>query len=255
MELKDRVAIVTGAGRGIGRAVAREFARHACRVVCCARTPADIEETASLIRNENGQCLPIPTDVANRQQVEAMVQQTMNHFGRIDILVNNAARLPVISALWEVDPDAWWDEITVNLRGPMLCCRAVLPHMLAQEGEGIIINLAGGTEIPGRTSYCCSKVALERLTLLLTKELHSVGSNIIVFSMGPGLVKTRRTLVEAQTPQGIRWNPGTKKAFDEGQDRPPENCAKAAVKLISRATPAMNAQYFAAHDVLAESSP
>ncbi len=109
----------------------------------------------------------------------------------------------------------------------MLCCRASSPTCSnARGGEGIIINMAGGTEIPGRTSYCCSKVALERLTLLLTKELHSVGSNIIVFSMGPGLVKTRRTLVEAQTPQGIRWNPATKKAFDEGQDRPPENCTK-----------------------------
>lgn len=251
MDLEGRAAIVTGSGRGIGRAVAREFARQGCRVVCCARTEADIEGTATLIRQEGGQCLAVPTDVAEPRQVEAMVQRTVAEFGRVDVLFNNAARIPVIGALWEVEPDAWWDELTVNLRGPMLCSRAVLPHMI-ERNEGIIINMAGGTQIPGRTSYCCSKVALGRLTDLLVKELASVDSAIVVFSMGPGLVKTKRTRVEAETTEGQRWNPGTKKAFDAGQDRPPEDCARAAVKLIAKAGPEMNGKFFAAQDVLGE---
>ena len=196
MDLKDRVAIVTGAGRGIGRALALEFARSGAGVVCCARTEADIQETTALIGKEGGTCLPVQTDVSDKGQVARMVEQAMAHFGRIDVLFNNAARIPVISGLWEVDPDLWWEEITVNLRGPMLCCRAVLPHMM-KRNEGIIINMAGGTEIPGRTSYCCSKVALSRLTVLLARELQAVGSSIVAFSMGPGLVKTRRTLHEA----------------------------------------------------------
>jgi NAD(P)-dependent dehydrogenase (short-subunit alcohol dehydrogenase family) len=251
MELKGRTAIVTGAGRGIGRAVALEFARQGASVVCCARTKADLEVTAALIRQEGGRSLVLPTDVSDRQQVSRMVDRTIDEFGRVDVLFNNAARIPVISALWEVDPDSWWDEVTVNLRGPMLCTRFVLPHMMTR-GEGIIINMAGGTQIPGRTSYCCSKVALGRLTDLLVKELASVGSPIVVFSMGPGLVKTKRTLVEAESEQGRRWNPGTKKAFDAGEDRPPEDCARAAAKLIARAGPEINGQFFAAGDVLSE---
>jgi NAD(P)-dependent dehydrogenase (short-subunit alcohol dehydrogenase family) len=180
-----------------------------------------------------------------------MVEQTMRHFGRVDVLINNAARIPVIDSLWEVDPDPWWEEVTVNLRGPMLCSHAVLPHML-RRNEGIIINMAGGTHIPGRTSYCCSKAALSRLTVLLAKELQSTGSSVIVFDMGPGLVKTRRTLHEAQSAQGIRWNPGTKQAFESGTDRPPEDCARATVKLVMRAGPEMNGQSFSASDILRE---
>ena len=250
MEMKDSVAIITGAGRGIGRALAVEFARNGARVIACARTEADIQETAALIAKEGGQCLPLRTDVADRRQVEGMVEQAIQRFGRVDVLFNNAARIPVIDGLWEVDPDLWWEEVTVNLRGPMLCTRAVLPHMM-KRNAGIIINMAGGTEIPGRTSYCCSKVALGRMTSLLAKELESAGSAVLVFSMGPGLVKTKRTRVEAETPQGIRWNPGTKKAFDAGKDRPPEDCAKAAIKLLKRAGPELAGKFFAASEVLA----
>jgi NAD(P)-dependent dehydrogenase (short-subunit alcohol dehydrogenase family) len=247
MNLKDSVVIITGSGRGIGRALAIEFARHGSRVVCCARTEADIRETAALIEKENGQCLPIRADVADRRQVEAMVEQTIRQFGRIDVLFNNAARIPVIDAVWEVDPDLWWDEVTVNLRGPLLCCHAVLPHMM-KKNNGIIINMAGGTEIPGRTSYCCSKMALSRLTVLLAKELAAVGSSIIVFGMGPGLVKTKRTLHEANSPQGRRWNPGTKEHFDAGKDRSPQDCAKATIKLVSTAGPELNGKTFSAAD-------
>jgi len=249
MDLKERVAVVTGSGRGIGRALALEFARHGASVVCCARTKADIEETAALIRQEGGRCLAVPTDVADKRQVNRMVDRAMKDFGRVDVLFNNAARIPVIDALWEVDPDLWWDEMAVNLRGPMLCGRAVLPHMIVRN-EGIIINMTGGTGIPGRTSYCCSKAALNRLTVLLAKELESIGSEVLVFAMGPGLVKTKRTLVEAESAQGRRWNPGTKKAFEAGEDRPPEDCAKATMKLIARAGPEMNGQTFMAADVL-----
>ena len=247
MDLKDRVAIVTGSGRGIGRALALEFARRGARVVCCARTTAEIEETAALINGENGRCLAVPADLRESGQVNHVVKRALTEFGRIDVLVNNAARIPVIDGLWEVDAEQWWDEITVNLRGPMLCCRAVLPHMI-QQNEGIVINMAGGTEIPGRTS--CSKAALNRLTVLLAKELESLGSAVLAFTMGPGLVKTKRTLHEAQSPQGFKWNPGTRQHFDAGLDRPPEDCARATMKLIAQANPEMNGKAFLAQDLL-----
>jgi NAD(P)-dependent dehydrogenase (short-subunit alcohol dehydrogenase family) len=250
MNVKDKVAIITGSGRGIGRALAIEFARNGSCVVCCARTEEDIQETASIIKREKGRCLPIRTDVTDQRQIAGMVEETITQFGHIDILFNNAARIPVIDGLWEVDPDLWWEEVTVDLRGPMLCSHAVLPHMMAHN-EGIIINMAGGSNIPGRTSYCCSKVALNRLTELLAKELEAAGSSVIVFGMGPGgLVKTRRTLHEAQSPEGIRWNPGTKEAFESGKDRPPEDCARATIKLVNRAGPEMNGKIFSPGDAL-----
>jgi NAD(P)-dependent dehydrogenase (short-subunit alcohol dehydrogenase family) len=251
MELKDKVAIVTGAGRGIGRALALEFARHGARVVCCARTEKDIEETAALIRKDHGQCLPLRVDVTDKQQIAHMAEETVKQFGRINVLFNNAARIPVISGLWDVDPDAWWDEVTVNLRGPMLCTRAVLPQMIRQN-EGVIINMSGGSNIPGRTSYCCSKVAISRMTVLLARELQAINSSVIVFEMGPGLVKTKRTLTEAQTAEGIRWNPNTKQQFELGKDRPPEDCARATVQLLVRAGPELSGKSFQASEILVE---
>jgi len=249
MDLKDRVAIVTGAGRGIGRALAVEFARNGAGVVACARTEKDLRETTAIVAKEGGRCLPVPTDVADRQQVEQMAERALGEFGRIDVLFNNAARIPVISGLWEVDPDQWWDEVSVNLRGPMLCIRTVLPHML-ERNEGIIINMAGGSNIPGRTSYCCSKVALGRLTELLAKELKALGSAVIACSMGPGLVKTRRTLHEAESPEGRKWNPGTHNAFEKGEDRPPEDCARATIKLVTTAQPDFSGKFFATGDLV-----
>jgi len=249
MVLKDKVAIITGSGRGIGRALAIEFARNGAKVVCCARTEEAIQETASMIRQANGQCLPVPTDVTDKHQVGRMVEQTIRHFGRIDVLFNNAARIPVIDGLWEVDPDLWWEEVTVDLRGPMLCIRAVLPHMISRN-EGAIINMSGGSHIPGRTSYCCSKVAVNRLTVLLAEELQSIGSAVIVCEMSPGLVKTRRTLHEAESPQGIKWNPNTKRQFEQGKDRPPEDCARATIVLLSRAGPELNGKSFSTGDIL-----
>ncbi len=249
MTVKDKVVIITGSGRGIGRALAVEFSRNGASVVCCARTEEDIQETAAIIKSENGVCLPVQTDVSDKNQVNSMVEQTITRFGRIDILFNNAARIPVINGLWEVDPDLWWEELAVNLRGPMLCINAVLPHMM-KRNEGVIINMSGGSNIPGRTSYSCSKAAVNRLTELLAKELESVDSNILAFGMGPGLVKTKRTLVEAQSPEGIRWNPDTKRQFELGNDRPPEDCAKATIKVLASAGKEMNGRLFSTSDII-----
>jgi len=245
--MSGKVALVTGAGRGIGRALAVAFAKHGASVVCAARTTADLEQTASLVRETGAKCLAVTTDVSSPAAVTAMVDAAISAFGQIDVLFNNAARNPVIAGLWEVDTDAWWDELTVNLRGPMLCCRAVLPHMM-KRNTGVVINMAGGTQIPGRTSYCCSKAALNKLTELLAKELERAGSNVAAFGISPGLVKTKRTLVEATSAQGIQWNPNTKNAFEAGQDRPPEDCARVTLDLLKRAPAELNGQMFATPD-------
>jgi NAD(P)-dependent dehydrogenase (short-subunit alcohol dehydrogenase family) len=249
MNLMGKTALVTGAGRGIGRALAVAFGDAGANVVCTARTEADVAETVTMVTREGGRAIAVTADVSQPADVTRLVATAEDVFGGVDVLFNNAARIPVIAGLWEVDVDAWWDEITVNLRGPMLCCRAVLPGMM-KRNRGVIINMSGGQQIPGRTSYCCSKAALAKMTELLARELERAGSEVIAFAMTPGLVKTRRTLVEADTPAGQQWNPATRAAFAEGKDRPPEDCARATMQLLRAANKAMNGQTFATPDVL-----
>lgn len=243
MDLKDKVVIVTGAGSGVGRALALEFAARGARVVCAGRRAERIQQTAAAIETNGGVALAVKVDITDINQVERMVAQSLAAFGQIDVLFNNAGSFGALGPVWEVDPELWWQDVTVNLRGTMLCCRAVLPHML-KRNSGILINMSGGNQIPGGTGYSCSKVALIRFTELLARELKREGSSVLAFIMGPGFVRTEMTEFQIQTPEGLKWLPGSKQAFDKGQDRPAEDCARAAAKLIEVACPELSGRAF-----------
>ena len=243
MDMKNKVVIVTGAGSGVGRALAREFAARGARVVCVARRADRIQETAAAIGADGGAALAVQTDVTDILQVKHMVAQTLDAFGRIDVLFNNAGSFSAIGAVWEVDPELWWRDVTVNLRGTMLCCRAVLPYMLKQN-SGILINMTGGNQIPGGTGYSCSKVGVVRFTELLAKELKHEGSAVLAFIMAPGFVRTEMTEFQIQTPAGKKWLPSSQNAFDQGHDRPPEDCARATVELTRVACPELSGGTF-----------
>jgi len=246
MELKGKTALVTGAGRGIGQTLALEFGRQGCNVVCCSRHQDEIEQTAKLIREEGHRALALVVDVTSPKQVKKMVEKAIKKFGRIDILFNNAGSFQAIGGLWEVDPELWWHDVTVNLRGVMLCCQAVLPYMMAQD-EGIIINMNGGgstVPLPGGSGYGCSKAAVMRLTDTLARELEKAGSHILVFGMGPGLVRTKMTEWQVKTEAGRKWIPSTEQAFQEGRYRQPEECARATMELIRIACPELNGRNF-----------
>ncbi len=145
--------------------------------------------------------------------------------------------------MWEIDPDLWWNDVTVNLRGTMLCCRLVLPYMLTRD-SGIIINMSGGNQIPGGTGYSCSKVGVIRFTELLARELRHKGSSVLAFIMGPGFVRTEMTDLQIQTPEGREWLPSSKNAVEEGRDRSPEDCARATMELIQVACPELSGGAF-----------
>jgi NAD(P)-dependent dehydrogenase (short-subunit alcohol dehydrogenase family) len=191
MKLRDKVAVVTGAGRGIGRAIALAFAREGADLVLVSRTKSEVEETAAQVEPLGGHCLPLRVDVSDRENVENMVRMAVERFGRIDVLVNNAGILGPIGSLVENDVDKWIETVRVNLIGTLLCCKAVLPVMV-RHGRGKIINLSGGGAAyprPRFSAYATSKAAVVRLTETLAEE--SKESNIQVNAIAPGAINTR----------------------------------------------------------------
>ena len=186
----DRVAIVTGGGRGIGKALVQGFAREGARVVVTARTAGEIADVAHEIVLAGGQAIGVVCDVSDEGSVQQMVDEAISHWGRIDILVNNAAtNLPNIDVV-DMQPDAWRRVVDVNLTGPFLCARALLPKMIEQ-GSGSIVNISsiGGRHgSKGRGPYRAAKAGLINLTETLAAENfpHGVRVNCVC----PGGVET-----------------------------------------------------------------
>jgi NAD(P)-dependent dehydrogenase (short-subunit alcohol dehydrogenase family) len=162
--LENQVAIVTGAGRGIGKAAALALARAGAAVVLAARSEGEINGTADEIKQQGGRVLAVPTDVSDMVQIDHLLVLTLRAFGKVDILINNAATVNPLGKVWEVSPRAWQQSLEVNLLGPFLCTRTVLPHML-ERGSGRIINVSSGaaeSNLEGASAYTAGKAGLER---------------------------------------------------------------------------------------------
>ena len=190
MQLKDKVAIITGGGRGIGRAIATAYAAEGARVVIASRSTAQLDEVATEITAQGGEILTVPTDVRIRVEVENLVRQTVDRFSRIDILVNNAGVNPRGLFLDSTDEE-WELGWQINVMGVVYCCRAVLPIM-QQQGSGNIINVGSGMGQVGHANlsvYCASKAALHGLTQAIAEEVWEDG--IIANVLIPGPVKTK----------------------------------------------------------------
>lgn len=252
MNLEGRTVIVTGAGSGIGLASALEFAHNGARVVCCGRRKERLVETVGRIEAEGGVGLAVPTDVTDAGQVGQMVSAALERFGTIDVLFNNAGSLRSIGGVFEIEPDSWWHDVKVNLYGSLLVMRAVLPHMMTRD-EGIIINMNGGRSV-GVSGYGCSKAALMELTGVLSEELETVGSSVIVLSASPGFVRTEMAEFVANSPAGRKWLPWAKEAIDTGQTREPEEIARATIKIIRQATPEFSGGSYGLDGVFSSSS-
>jgi len=189
VRLEDRVAIVTGAGRGIGRAVALAFAREGAAVALAARTASELEAVADQIRRASGRALAVPTDVIREESVAALVEKVLAEFKRVDILVT-AAGVAACAPLVDTKPEDWDRMMAVNVRGVFLACRAVLPAMM-KERRGTIINIvsvAAKRAIPGGAAYAASKHAVLGLTQVLAEEMRPHG--VRVGALSPGAVDT-----------------------------------------------------------------
>jgi dehydrogenase/reductase SDR family protein 4 len=187
--LEGRVAIVTGGGRGIGKAIALGFARAGSNVVVASRTTAQIEAVAEEIREAAVRGLAVQVDLGSGEQIEKLVQTTINEFGKVDILVNNAAT-SYVSPLLDLE-EAIWDKVfQVNCKGAFLLSRGVAKRMIDQGGGRIINVTTVGSERGGvgMAVYHASKAALKMLTMCMAAEW--AHHNINVNAVGPGLTRT-----------------------------------------------------------------
>ena len=187
----SKVAIVTGAARGIGRATARELARQGARVVIADLDAGAAEAAAAGLREAGHTVLAVEADVSRRESVEGMVRTVLAEWGRIDILVNNAGIAGRTAPLLEVTDEDWETMMAVDLQSVFLCCQAVLRPMIEQR-SGAIVNvasIAGKEGNPKMAPYSASKAAVIGLTKSLSKELVGKG-DVCVNAVSPAVIQT-----------------------------------------------------------------
>ena len=235
MKLAGKVAVITGAGRGIGRAIALAYAREGARLVLAARNEPELEEAVGAVEEAGAEAVAIRTDVTSQIATVRLARRAVDRFGRIDILVNNAGISGPVGPLQDNDIADWVDTINVNLTGTFLVCRAVVPVMIEQ-GGGTIINLSGAgvaNAWSNMSAYCSSKAAVVRLTEVLAQELE--GKGITVNALGPGSVHT--SMWERMTDQaaeaGAEFIHELGQRVLSGGGAPIDDCAELAVWLAS----------------------
>ncbi len=203
--LTGKVAVVTGASRGIGQAIAVGYAAAGASVCCAARSEANLEAVVTHIKREGGQAAAMVTDVLHEDSVQQMFKQTVSTFGGLDILVVNAGGNFDKQSVEESDSDDWKRTIELNLFGAYYCIKAAIPHLKVR-GAGKIITIGSGlghNGIPNDSAYACSKAALWMLTRVVAQELAT--ESISVNELIPGPVQTsmstdsfRKNVVEKQ---------------------------------------------------------
>ncbi len=240
-DLKGKVALVTGAGRGIGEAVARKFAEAGAKVVLAARSASEIEAVAESIKAAGGQAESVVCDVARYESMAAAAALAKARFGGLDILINNAGVAEPIATLEQSDPDAWRDAVAVNLLGVYHGLRAALPEL--RRSQGVVVNISSGAAhrpLEGWGAYCAAKAGAAMLTQ--QAALETDGSGVRVYGFSPGTADTR--MQEVIRASGI--NPVSQMRKEEHAH--PAVPAQVIVWLCGKAAADLNGRELSIHD-------
>ncbi|MHB1128016.1 MAG: SDR family NAD(P)-dependent oxidoreductase [Bacillota bacterium] len=232
MKLNNKVAIVTGSGRGIGRAIALEMAREGAKVVIADLLGDSAQDVSREIEAMGGQSLAVKVDITDKEQVYALVAQTMEKFGKVDVLVNNAGwdkAEPFINSTEET-----WDKLlAINLKGHIRCCRAVLDQMISQQ-SGRIINIssdAGRVGSSGEAVYSAAKGGIIAFTKTLAREMARSGVRVNCVCPGP----SNTALFAEIAMDNPKLTEALKRAIPMGRLGEPEDLAGAVAFLASDA--------------------
>ena len=257
-KLDGRVAIVTGASRGIGEEIAKLFASEGAKIVCAARTlnegdhrllKGSLAGTVAQIQASGGEAIAVPTDVSDEADCAKLVQAALDAYGSVDVLVNDAA-LTYYMPVAEFDVKRWVKAFAVNVHGPFMLSKLVLPGMIERR-RGAIVNISSGSAIgpgrtpfkdarPGGTMYGATKAALERFTQGLAHEVH--GYNIAVTAVSPSQVVPTPGTVYHKLVSGM----------SDPRGEPPSYMARAALVLATEPADKMNGRVCYSQQILGE---
>ncbi len=189
MRVKDKVAIITGGGTGVGKHLAFAFAKEGAKLALAARTLPRLQEVVDQVNAQGGEAIAVATDITKEDQVKALVDATLRRYGRIDLLINNAAYLGVVARVDQTKVSDWWEVIGINVTGAFLCSREVLKHMIPRRSGSIlnVSSLSGKRGAPMRACYVATKHALHGLTHTLALEVgkYNIRVNALVGSTLP----------------------------------------------------------------------
>jgi NAD(P)-dependent dehydrogenase (short-subunit alcohol dehydrogenase family) len=241
MRLKDKVAVITGGGKGLGREIALAYAREGARIVVTGREVAPLEETCQRIAAESGgEAIALPADVCHEQSMIELARLTYERYAQVDLVVCNSGIGGPTKKLWEISLDEWEDTLATNLTGVFLTCKAFLPGMIERGAGGHVILIGSGVgrvALPGRTPYAGSKTGLLGLMRVLAKE---VGEHRICVNMiSPGSIDGERlqTTIRRQAEiRGLSYEAARTSAASQsvfGRFIQPQEVAQIAVFLAS----------------------
>jgi NAD(P)-dependent dehydrogenase (short-subunit alcohol dehydrogenase family) len=240
--IQNQIVVVTGASRGIGRAIATRFAQEGARVAMVARDQVKLDALASELAGHD--VLALPADVCDRSSMTRTCQRVVDAWGAPHMVVANAGRLDPIGPIWETDPENWWKDVEVNLRGSFLSAHAFLPAMIeAGRGRMVLFGGGGSTRVfPWVSAYSMSKAAILRLAETIDLELE--GTGVHAFSVSPGFVRTDMTERFANTASGRKYITDLADRLDRDESTPPAACAELLVQIASGRLDALHGRFF-----------
>lgn len=226
--LDGQVAVVTGGGRGIGRAAAMRLAAAGASVMVTARTTSEIRATAEKIRQQGGSAQAFPADVSDWDVMLQLVKATEDAFGPVDIVVANAGVIEPVGDTWDVAPERWAQNLTINLTGAFYTARAFLPAMVERD-QGVLIFTSSGAAthpVAGWSAYCAAKAGLNHFVRNLAAEIDQRGLSLRAHTFYPGIVDTAmQRQIRGKTEEDFPRADQFRRYHEHNQLRPPEEPA------------------------------